>query len=132
MKKSGQHLIKYSSVFSLNHSLPSRINLKLLLLWFGLLGLQKPTSLALDWITKEIYWVDSRTRSVHKAFVNGSHQQTLVTGTRNSTPSSVIVLPCVKYVVCFWLLLLICFAFVLFVKGMVSQFQTNLQMKLLF
>ncbi|XP_068751456.1 low-density lipoprotein receptor-related protein 1-like isoform X2 [Montipora capricornis] len=62
-------------------------------------GLQKPTSLALDWITKEIYWVDSRTRSVHKAFINGSHQQTLVTGTRNSTPSSVIVLPCVKRIV---------------------------------
>lgn len=42
--------------------------------------------------------MESKTRSIHKAFVNGSHQQTLITGTKNSSPSSVIVLPCLKYV----------------------------------
>ena len=42
--------------------------------------------------------MESTTRSINKAFVNGSHRQTLITGTKESFPLTVIVLPCLKYV----------------------------------
>ena len=58
------------------------------------LGLKNPTSVAVDWIEKELYWIDFKQRTIGKAQVNGSNQRTLFTGTKTSTPHRLIVIPC--------------------------------------
>ena len=55
-------------------------------------------AVALDWISKVIYWADQAKGIIGKAYVNGSSQQTLTTNARVYA-TSLIVLPCQRYCV---------------------------------
>lgn len=60
-------------------------------------GLKNPLSLALDFITKELYWTDFQTKTIEKAHVTGTNQQTFLRGTRTVYPNQLVVIACQRY-----------------------------------
>jgi len=62
--------------------------------------LNKPESLAIDWVGKKLYWVDTGLNTISVSNLDGSHQKTLIKGTEETELRAIAVYPEKGYL--FW------------------------------
>ena len=56
-------------------------------------NVQKPESLAVDWLHRKIYWIDTGKNELHVSNLDGSHAKLLIKGTTNVELRTLAVYP---------------------------------------
>lgn len=55
--------------------------------------IQKPESLAVDWLHRKIYWIDTGKNELHVSNLDGSHSKLLIKGTDDIEIRTLAVYP---------------------------------------